>query len=666
MAMLVTRGEWWLSTPNNRDTVVFGNLSANAATAWWYATSVWVRQLFTPSKSGNVSQVGFGVHNATNVNRNLRTRLQENLWTATTPIASPWVVTLNSHWLSDNDEVMFTTTWTLPTGLIADTLYYVINATLNTFQVSLTVWWVARNFTGTTTWTHTLYTTRESKLLTADEINCNKNLARPDLWHKYWWTFYHGTTWWTYPITAVADKWSLVFLQEWWTLGNYSLIWINSTTRCCFVAINDPQTLASTWDTIIVAHKTEIDWSYTFAWTITPWDTAVWIAVLVLSNKSSPNPDDVFLRYTNYTWPHTITLQWAISCASQSWVLFGTSDNPIPANKQLSITYWTPSIWTTLSMFRPFKYSTAIYWYDWMAYYQMYSEYPILWSTLSEPALTAQNTIKVVGNVTIDRTDGKAWQIWDLLSVAWEWADVWTNIWAYGWYGPIAISNMVFDWTNTTITLASNLTWLNRIWPSGNLIWWIVQNVTRSKFWCVLYDNRTVAGAYCYFNWPDVLKLNWIFFDNVGSISVNKVTVYFASEFASKHEFKNVAMFSSTYLLWQWYHQNVIMSKWFRYENVWCWKFCFCYAPFIVNATTLKSWFIEVVDCYNTYRYNYYYFAASASQKLYIRNLYSQNWRNVAHWMYISWKKQDIDNIQFFRLNSSTTTWQLAFNTVVW
>lgn len=60
--------------------------------------------------------------------------------TVTITIATPGVVTWNSHGLSANDPVKFTTTGALPTGLTAGTTYYVVGAsiTANTFQVSAT------------------------------------------------------------------------------------------------------------------------------------------------------------------------------------------------------------------------------------------------------------------------------------------------------------------------------------------------------------------------------------------------------------------------------------------------------------------------------------------------------------------------------------------------
>jgi len=78
--------------------------------------------------------------------------------TFTVTIASPAVFTLTSHGLIDGDSVYFTTTGALPTGLTANTIYYVISAGLgaNTFQVSATVGGSAINTSVSQSGTHTL------------------------------------------------------------------------------------------------------------------------------------------------------------------------------------------------------------------------------------------------------------------------------------------------------------------------------------------------------------------------------------------------------------------------------------------------------------------------------------------------------------------------------
>jgi hypothetical protein len=76
--------------------------------------------------------------------------------TFTATIATPGVVTYNSHGLAANDTVMFTTTGALPTGLAVNTVYYVRNPATNTFEVSATSGGASINTTGSQSGTHSL------------------------------------------------------------------------------------------------------------------------------------------------------------------------------------------------------------------------------------------------------------------------------------------------------------------------------------------------------------------------------------------------------------------------------------------------------------------------------------------------------------------------------
>lgn len=77
--------------------------------------------------------------------------------TITISIASPGVVTWASHGLSAGDMFYFTTTGALPTGISANTSYFVIatGLTTNTFQFSATSGGSAVNTSGTQSGTHT-------------------------------------------------------------------------------------------------------------------------------------------------------------------------------------------------------------------------------------------------------------------------------------------------------------------------------------------------------------------------------------------------------------------------------------------------------------------------------------------------------------------------------
>ena len=86
-----------------------------------------------------------------------------SLSTATITIASPAVVTNNAHGLAVGAPVYFTTTGALPTGLVANTVYYVTNPLTNTFNLSTTSALATAgtkiNTSGTQSGTHTLFST---------------------------------------------------------------------------------------------------------------------------------------------------------------------------------------------------------------------------------------------------------------------------------------------------------------------------------------------------------------------------------------------------------------------------------------------------------------------------------------------------------------------------
>lgn len=73
----------------------------------------------------------------------------------TITIASPGVVTWNSHGLTNGWPVRFSTTGALPTGLTAGTTYYVVASGANTFQVAAAPGGTAINTSGSQSGTHT-------------------------------------------------------------------------------------------------------------------------------------------------------------------------------------------------------------------------------------------------------------------------------------------------------------------------------------------------------------------------------------------------------------------------------------------------------------------------------------------------------------------------------
>lgn len=78
--------------------------------------------------------------------------------TVTISIAEPGVVTWTAHGLTAGDQVRFSTTDTLPTGLVAGTTYFVVSPDANTFSVSATKGGTPIETTATQDGTHTATT----------------------------------------------------------------------------------------------------------------------------------------------------------------------------------------------------------------------------------------------------------------------------------------------------------------------------------------------------------------------------------------------------------------------------------------------------------------------------------------------------------------------------
>ena len=76
--------------------------------------------------------------------------------TVTMTIASPCVVTLTSHGLADGTRIVFSTTGALPTGITANTVYFVKSPSTNTFNVASSSGGSAINTSGSQSGTHTM------------------------------------------------------------------------------------------------------------------------------------------------------------------------------------------------------------------------------------------------------------------------------------------------------------------------------------------------------------------------------------------------------------------------------------------------------------------------------------------------------------------------------
>lgn len=89
----------------------------------------------------------------------------------TVTIASPGVFTRVNHGLYSGDKIIFETTGALPTGLSAETWYYVVQPTGDTFQVAATKDGTAINTSGTQSGTHYYSIERQGRINVSTDSN---------------------------------------------------------------------------------------------------------------------------------------------------------------------------------------------------------------------------------------------------------------------------------------------------------------------------------------------------------------------------------------------------------------------------------------------------------------------------------------------------------------
>ena len=86
-------------------------------------------------------------------------------------IASPGVITRDKHGLQTNDRISMITTGALPTGISADTYYYVIYSTEHTFKLAATRDGAEINTSGSQSETHYYFTDKQARLTISSDSN---------------------------------------------------------------------------------------------------------------------------------------------------------------------------------------------------------------------------------------------------------------------------------------------------------------------------------------------------------------------------------------------------------------------------------------------------------------------------------------------------------------
>lgn len=264
---------------------------------------------------------------STTVDRGVRVTLQEVKTPVTMTIASPCVVTFAGHGFSGGEEIVFSTTGALPTGITAGTYYFVKYIDANTFNISLTSGGTNINTSGTQSGTHSLWAVRATKTLSHSDIW--SPLTRPVGTMAMDFSFGTG-----YTIDTTASKWRLQMTQT-GTSGTLYLIRSDSTTNIAYITYSDNLVSASSGNDMLVAKDVvTIDQSFTLkAYTGTGYTTQSCCAIACKSPQT--NVDDIAMfQLLSPASSYTLTFDGPFMISTWSGFRAGTEASRIPiANK---------------------------------------------------------------------------------------------------------------------------------------------------------------------------------------------------------------------------------------------------------------------------------------------------------------------------------------------
>ena len=118
------------------------------------------------------------------------------------------IITINNHGFSENFQIVFTSSGTVPSPLVSGTKYYVKNSTLNTFQVALVAGGAAIDLT--TSGTGSLNAAVPHNLLNGDSIVVSNSNSTPSIDGVYQITYVSANQF-TIPVNVTIAGTSAVF-----------------------------------------------------------------------------------------------------------------------------------------------------------------------------------------------------------------------------------------------------------------------------------------------------------------------------------------------------------------------------------------------------------------------------------------------------------------------
>lgn len=341
MAVIISNGTTTLNTASGFYRVEAYNLGVFSQGGSHLALSTIRNIAVTFANSGNC--LGgmvclYGGSYADTTMKDVNYRLLQVNATCTTPVASPGVVTLAGHGYTGNEEIVFATTGTLPTGLTANTVYYVKYINANTFNVSATRGGTNINFTGSTSGTHTLWSVKALKTQTGTQNYGTASNTTGYFFIPFAWDTdgVGGALTGGYAVDTTAGKYKLHLSEG---AGTNSQSWSTSdTTNPCYALYCNTAATATDNDTLIIKDQVTIDKSFTMRGVLPTGDTTNSVACLICRSLT-PTPDNVaLLKWENpAASAYTLTLNGLMIFGARSGFRVGTSTNKIAIAQKATI-----------------------------------------------------------------------------------------------------------------------------------------------------------------------------------------------------------------------------------------------------------------------------------------------------------------------------------------
>ena len=266
----------------------------------------------------------------------------EQYATVTMTIASPCVVTWTGHGFAGGEEISFTTTGALPTGLTAGTVYFVKFINANTFNVSATSGGANINTSGSQSGVHSCGVRRAFKELSAAEINPEYILgsAMGTSGNNYvnCITPFKFVT--PYTITTAATTWRFR-IADGISTGATTIWNLNTSdaTNISYVTWCNTQVTATNADILIIVDKITIDSSFTTGAAVGTGEATLGVAGWICRSSTISAANIALLEWDDTpASSFTFTISGYIFVGSWSGFRVGTSSNRIPNAQKAIIT----------------------------------------------------------------------------------------------------------------------------------------------------------------------------------------------------------------------------------------------------------------------------------------------------------------------------------------